>query len=222
LVKKSNDTLTVQVETRLEELFGTGIELPAKSEIDDANGGDSFKELKTLLLSIDWEITDEVMAAFIEKIEKLKEKNAGDQVISWFLELLGALGKHLKTYKSKAHPNTIRVLKSVFKGLQTVSGAKTRSEAERKKILMIEVRRFKEFKKQVALGKTGAGKTEEAKIAKKKIPLSENRPEDAMVKIVKRSPEEIFIDALSEIKDLIRSEFRALKEELKIGREERH
>jgi len=218
LAKKNNITLTDQVESRLEELFGANDEIPIEPAIDEANGNDSLADLKSLLLSIDWEITDEVMNAFIQKIERLKEKYKRDPVILWFLKLLGALGKHLKIHKNKAHPNTMNVLNSVYKGLEMVAGTKSLSETERKKILTIEAKKFKAIKDQLMPGKTGAKKINEAKTTGNKIPESKKKPQDATIEKSDRQAEEITQNALSEIKNLIRTEFKLLREEFKSGK----
>lgn len=215
--QKNNITLTDQVESRLEELFGANDEIPIEPAIDEANGNDSLADLKSLLLSIDWEITDEVMNAFIQKIERLKEKYKRDPVILWFLKLLGALGKHLKIHKNKAHPNTMNVLNSVYRVWKWLP-EQNPSQRRKEKNFNDRGKKIQGNKRPVDARKNRCKKINEAKATGNKIPESKKKPQDATIEKSDRPAEEITQNALSEIKNLIRTEFKLLREEFKSGK----
>ena len=65
-------------------------------------------ELKSMVFSIDWEITDEVLSAFLSQIAKLKNTYKNEKIILMFLQLLGSLGEYIKTNRGNAHPKTLK------------------------------------------------------------------------------------------------------------------
>ena len=125
---------------------------------EDGSGLDQspLKDLKTIVLSIDWEISDEDMTRFIEQVETLKLVYEEDRVILLFLQILGSLGKYIKANKGNSHPNAIKVLNSVYTSLEKVLLQKDMTAAEKEKILLMEVQRFKELEEQVALKRATA------------------------------------------------------------------
>jgi len=215
------DSLNIQVENRLEDLFG-------ESEINSpvaAEGGDleyyPFRILKSIVLSMDWEINDEVLNKFIEQIDGLKDTYKEDKILLLFLQILRSLGIYVKAKKGGAHPSAFKIINSVFTRLEKVVLSKNLSEASKKKMLFAELSKFKELRGQIAL-------SNEAEIVKKKripvarpVPTVANKGEDVpdgLVASAKQSYDgkENFINAVEDIKNLIRSEFAALREELKL------
>jgi hypothetical protein len=200
-----------------------------------------LKELKTIVLSIDWEINDEDMVKFIDQVEKLKVTYEYDRIILLFLQILGSLGKYVKANKGSAHPNAIKVLNSVYTSLEKVILTKGISEAEKEKILLVEVKRFKDLKEQVAVRKPETTEKREAKTAleiepkvtepklkeqKEDIAIQQEsepgeRPETGALQsdMSPMTPHEAFAYALEEIKQVLRAEFKALRAELRLWRE---
>jgi hypothetical protein len=95
-------------------------------------------ELKNLVLSIDWEITDEVLSGFLSQIDGLKNGYKNDKIILMFLQLLGSLGEYIKTNRGKAHPKTFKILNSAFSRLEDVVQKEDMAESEKKKLLKAE------------------------------------------------------------------------------------
>ncbi len=77
-------------------------------------------ELKNMVLSIDWEITDEVLSGFLSQIDRLKSSYKNEKIILMFLQLLGSLGEYVKTNRGNAHPQTFKILNSAFSSLEEV------------------------------------------------------------------------------------------------------
>lgn len=223
------DSLNIQVENRLEDLFG---ESETNSPVA-AEGGDleyyPFRILKSIVLSMDWEINDEVLNKFIEQIDGLKDSYKEDKILLLFLQILRSLGIYIKVKKGGAHPNAFKIINSVFTRLEKVVLSKNLSEASKKKMLFAELSKFKELKGQIALSNTVGEKKKkaEAETVKKKI-MPEVRPVPAVEHKEGGVPggliaegngvsdgRKIFISAVEEIKNLIRVEFAALREELK-------
>jgi hypothetical protein len=199
---------------------------------EDGSGLDQspLKDLKTIVLSIDWEINDEDMTRFIEQVETLKLVYEEDRVILLFLQILGSLGKYIKANKGNSHPNAIKVLNSVYTSLEKVLLQKDMTAAEKEKILLVEVQRFKELEEQVALKRAAAQGKKASKMAQEAkgnnmVPKEKSRPADNKAEGVSRpdinrmAPHEAFAYALEEIKQMIKAEFKSLRAELKLWRE---
>ena len=195
-----------------------------------------LKELKTIVLSIDWEINDEDMTRFVEQVETLKLVYEYDRVILLFLQILGSLGKYIKTNKGNSHPNAIKVLNSAYTSLEKVLLQKDVTDAEKEKILLVEVQRFKELEEQVALKRAAAHRKKDTKVRQKAetnskekendmAPIKKSRPPESAEEVVSRTdmnrmaPHEAFAYALEEIKQMITAEFKSLRAELKLWRE---
>ena len=205
---------------------------------EDGSGLDQspLKELKTIVLSIDWEINDEDMTRFIEQVETLKLVYEYDRVVLLFLQILGSLGKYIKANKGNSHPKAIKVLNSVYTSLEKVLLQKDVTAAEKEKILLVEVQRFKDLEEQVALKRAAAHRKKDIKIPQKTktnikgkekdmAPIKKSRPPGSAEEGVSRpdmnrmAPHEAFAYALDEIKQMIKAEFKSLRAELKLWRE---
>jgi pilus assembly protein FimV len=168
---------------------------------DDDPLSDPLRELKAIFLAVDWEINDDIMSALLGQIEKLKKQYAQDRVLLLFLGLLGAVGKYIKAQKANAHPDAVKLLNSIYRSLEIVSMSEAMTESERKRILRTEVRRFQALKEELARKKT----TPEAAPGKQK-----KAADDPSACV---PPALGYV--LEEIRKTIRSEFAALREELK-------
>jgi hypothetical protein len=210
----------------LEELVGNG-------KAKDSTAADNpLAELKSMVLSIDWEITDEVLSAFLSQIAKLKNTYKNEKIILMFLQLLGSLAEYIKTNRGNAHPKTFKVLNSVFSRLEDVVLAKGLAESEKIKILRIEMDKYKQLRNQVS-------KKKAAEVRKRKtIPLHkdesyESTPKKQLTDIsparasriaagkkrvsdsTAAKPHATLAEAVEELKQFIHSELSALRQELK-------
>jgi len=213
------DNLNIQVENRLEDLFGESeTDSPVAAEGDDLEYY-PFRILKSIVLSMDWEINDDVLNKFIEQLDRLKDTYKEDKILLLFLQILHSLGIYIKAKKGGAHPNAFKIINSVFTRLEKVVLSKNLSEAAKKKMLFLELSKFKELRGAIAQGKIDS--------EKKKMPAV--KPAPAMVHKEEEVPggliasgtqgyngKEIIINAVEDIKNLIRVEFAALREELKL------
>ena len=187
----------------LDDFFSEGIEFP--SDMRSVKEGSPIGELQAVILAIDWEINDEIMTGLIEQTGRLKEVFKKEKILLLFLQLLGSVGKYIKTKKANAHPDAIQLLNSVYASFENVLFSKDMPQDEKKKILIFEVEKFNRLKEQLANRKAQAGKKEDA------LP-EEKRPAD----ITSMTYNQDLTYALEEIKQVIRVEFKALRAELKL------
>jgi hypothetical protein len=153
LANKNDDTLTSDVTSRLDDFFGANNQADASpNDKNDAGPQDyPLTELQAILLSIEWEITDEILKGLSTEIERLKESYQDDKILFSFLQLHGSVGKYVSSRKVTAHPDSIKLLHSIYDGLEQVVKSPAMSEAEKKRLLTAEVNNFKALKNRFSL-----------------------------------------------------------------------
>ena len=153
---KDIDTLSSELENRLDALFGENdIQLsnaPQKKQPEHY----PLAELKNLILSIDWEITDEVLDNLLQQLKDLQLTYEHDKIVTTFLQILKSLGTYIRTHRAKAHPKTFKILNSVFVSLDKVVLSKEMTAPAKKKILRAEMNRYKELRAEIAKSKAAA------------------------------------------------------------------
>lgn len=185
--EKNDRKITKELESRLDALFKENDQFQSIDFNEDSEDPADYplKELKGIVLSIDWEITDEIMTKFAEEIGRLNNRYKDDTILLMFLKILHLVGKYIAIKKAGAHPNAIKVFKSAFIQLDIVVSSKGITEAEKKKILLKEIAKFNKLKEQITLAKTAAPRevegvpSEEVKFVpeEKEIPIEEPRME---------------------------------------------
>lgn len=200
-----DDAITEEVEDRLDNLFGD--ENPSENDQKEAKEvtDSPLRELKTIVLSIEWEITDEAMTRFVEQISYLQDTFKEDKIVLVFLQLLGSIGEYIRTNLGKSHPQAFKILNSLFNQLDKVVNSTDLSEDDRKKILSVELNKYKNLKGKLVSEKPQVEEKEVSDIESENPVVVENNDLRA---------------TLEEFKQLIQSEFKALRKELKMLREE--
>jgi hypothetical protein len=184
---KDIDTLSSELENRLDALFGENdIQLPHVSE-KKQNEHYPLAELKNLILSIDWEITDEVLDNLLLQLKDLQLTYEHDKIVTMFLQILKSLGNYIRTHRAKAHPKTFKILNSVFVSLDKVVLSKEMTERAKKKILRAEMNRYKELRTQIAKNKTAAA-TRKAKRVATQTAESKHKKEEPVIRLKEPSP----------------------------------
>lgn len=148
----SNDAQKSKVDSDLENRLDTLFDEDDQEEkvaVTKGHSKDPLDELKSLVMSIEWEITDDVMERFLSQIDSLKTRLGEDRILIMFLQLLGSLGLYVKTNKGKAHPIAFKLLNSVYNSFETAASPGKISPSEKKKLLYIELNKYKELKEQI-------------------------------------------------------------------------
>jgi hypothetical protein len=225
--QKDKDDFRSQVEDRLDHLFQE--DSPGTTEQHVGLGEHPLKGLKAVLLSIEWEITDSTMDTLLSEIKNVEYVYSDDKIILTFLQLIGAIGRYVKTNKARAHPDATRVINSVYEALEKAALTDGLSRAEKEKMLLDEVAKFKKLKEQVMLRKVEKKEPLISDVTAPPTPLPTPSPTPApeekeirvepQVPFAPMSPHEAFAYALEEIKEVIRAEFKALRAEIKLWRE---
>lgn len=199
--KKANDTFAFDLENRLDDFFSDSLPSPETLPADDppATARDlPLKELKSTILAIDWEITDDALNAFLDQVEALTDAFESDKVVMTLLKLLKSLGKYIRTHKSKAHPDTVKRLMAVYSALETAVVDEELSRDQKERMLLEEVRQFKRLKAQIV----------EARAPH----LAGEPPKPIQTKDI--AGIDAVINAVEELKSLMATELGAIRKEL--------
>jgi hypothetical protein len=240
-MKEEDGSLGAEVSSRLDELFGdedapaspvSGRSVAAEGAADDsritskkperplAKAGveedlaeDSpIRNLKALVFSIDWEITDETMVDFLAETDRLLKRYQNDKILTLFLKLHESIGKYIKARKARAHPDAIKFVASVYKNFEKVLLTPNMNENQKKQLLAMEVNKFKDFKERV-LSREAAGEP----VAEAAAPARTPSPAPVAAESQATGPlsKEALDYIVEQIKKEIKAEFHTLRQIIK-------
>lgn len=131
--------------------------------------------LKSIILSLDWEITDEILQDLNGEIAHLKhlDQFAHDKVSQVYLQGLDKIGKYIQSEGASAHPNSIKLLLTLYYDFEKILSSEHITGAEITALLKADVRKFKILQHQIAQKHgTAAVATEEVSAP---LPLTEHK-----------------------------------------------
>jgi len=214
-MEKDENTFTEKVESILDELFADDDESAETVEESSHVGYYPLRFLKATVLSIDWEITDEVMGRFIDQVERLKESHQEDKTILPLLQMLGSTGQHIRIFKENAHPTALKVLKSLYLCLEKVMGDNPPGEVEKSRLLFREIRKFKALKAQIVEGNLALAKRVQPaapQATPAAVPAAANAAANAGPGSI--GDASAVLDAISDLKHYVETQIQQLREEI--------
>jgi pilus assembly protein FimV len=105
--------------------------------------------LKSLVLSIDWEITDDVLRQFNEELVDLKDIWADEKIYLVYVQALEKISKYIYQEKADSNPNAIKLLLTFYYNLEKIISSEAMPEEEKRQILLEDVKKFELLKKQI-------------------------------------------------------------------------
>jgi methyl-accepting chemotaxis protein len=147
---------------------------PTLEEDNDALEESPLKDLKSIVLSIDWEISDEIMSRFLDQVNSLTGIYQGDRIILMFLSLLNSVGKYIKAKKENSDADVVKLLNSSYAALEKSVLTKEITEDEKKKLIITEVNKFKKIREK--LGGKPADEPKKDVISPEKEKVSQPEP----------------------------------------------
>jgi len=194
--------------------------------MDESREASPLTTLKSIVLSMDWEISDAILTEFIQELGRLKTVLKDDGILLKCLQLLEAIGKYILQKKAQTHPDSIRLLQSIYRDLEILLLSKGVSETARRNILADEIAQFKRLKEKL----TEPSKSSSGDYFKKaenslgySAPLTAESQSQGRAASDQETmpPHEAFLYAVEEMKKTIQAEFGAIRAELKLWRKER-
>ena len=159
--RQYDDDLTVGAD-EYNESFSTGyVDL-----FEPLGDNDSpIAKLKTIILSIDWEITDDILHQLHSELQDLKDIWAGNKINLVYIQALEKIGRYIFSEKAHSHPNAIKLLLTFYSNLEKIVSSVSMSEEEKKQLLLQDVKRFDQFKAQIAPASNERNKAAESPVA---------------------------------------------------------
>ncbi|MBW1990174.1 MAG: hypothetical protein JRI97_11615 [Deltaproteobacteria bacterium] len=167
-----------------------------------------LQDLQVSILSLDWEITDEVVEKLVSESIRLKSVRSNDPVSVTFLSLLESLARYILARKAGAHPASVSLLRTVYDDLEKVLSMPGMDDESKRQIALADVTRFVRLQSKVGAkdGKKSVKPIREADIVEE-IPI---RPAEVVEEIpVGAAP----APAMANIERLVQ-ELLSLKEQL--------
>jgi hypothetical protein len=218
----TEDSLTAEVEGRLDNIFKENDNVFLNEKAKPYPDNYPLIELKSLVLSLEWEITDEVITDFLIHTNNLIEFYHNDKVNLTFLKILRSLGKYIGANRSKSHPDSIKILHSTFTTLDHVIQKEKMSLPEKRQMLKCEIDKYNELRRLIIGNKlSNYSKANQDTIisADSEIIKDEStnysnlRSENNRLIITQKQLNEL----KNEIIQFLRSEFELLKEDFRQG-----
>lgn len=201
------DTLDSELVNRLDDLFRED-NLPVEAEKPKKSRNPPIAELKKIVLSIDWEITPQALESFLDQVRLLKGVYQADKVVIMFLQILGSLGQYIKSSRSKVHPSTFTLLNSVFARLEKIVSTPNMPEPAKRKLLQAEMADYQQLREKISQRQAAASATPAPARA---VPVEPAASASTAVTA------QMLARAITELKEFIRSEMKALRQQMKIG-----
>jgi pilus assembly protein FimV len=221
----SGRKVDTELANRLDSLFEEDDDQPAGNA---GEGADPLEELNSLVMSIEWEITDDLMGRFVAQVEALKQRYRDDRILVMFLQLLGSLGLYVKSNKGNAHPTAFSLLNTVYTSFASAAVPGKISSSEKKKLLYVELNKYKELKEQIGLARdpskehtlkkaptrddAASGRNHANDHPQGDAMLFDENPADQTPAVPVTVPQ--FEAAIDSIRQLIREEFQKLRDAL--------
>ncbi|GBC60213.1 hypothetical protein DENIS_1164 [Desulfonema ishimotonii] len=236
---------SAELDNRLDNFFGqkgtAGPDAESRNAVDLSVIEDSpIKNLKSVILSLEWEITDQVMQKLGEEILALEATCKSDKIMIAFLQLLGSLGKYIRKKRAEAHPDSIRLLHSVYESLEKVMLSDDMSDDARKKILVAQVNNYKKLKEEIVVAKTTKPSVEKAVSSPREATGASDAVMDETTGEKEESADDMgavpydtgrfpetsashqeILRSMREIRETIQAEFSALRKEIRLLKEGR-
>ncbi len=105
--------------------------------------------LKSIILSLDWEINDEILQELEDELDNLKAMWQGDKVAEVYLQGLSKIGSYIRTKGAYAHPNSIKLLLTFFYNFEKIISSTQITGGEITQLLKGDVRKFKILQYQI-------------------------------------------------------------------------
>jgi hypothetical protein len=203
LTNFNNQKFDAEVEKRLDEIFPSKIKV--NKNVKKMREINPIFSLKKVLLSMEWEVTDDILTEYLSEIRKLKRLFRKNKYIQNLLELQYIYGRFIKIYPHNIPLKTYKILYTLYGLTKKILFNNKLSNFEKKKIVKQEIQKYKEIKKyffQISRNK------DFKEVIKKNVKLNELEYIQHLDQI------------LLEMKNFIKLEMQSLKNELFSGKGE--
>ena len=101
-----------------------------------------LKDLKSIVLSIEWEISDKILEDFDHEINRLHDYYKNDRIILGFLRILRFLGRYIRISLIESHHGSITLLLSVYDNMEVIILSNEMTEGKKHSILCEDIIKY--------------------------------------------------------------------------------
>lgn len=123
--------------------------------------------LKSIILSLDWEINDEILQELDDELDNLQSVWTDDKVAEVYLQGLKKIGNYIRTKGAYAHPNSIKLLLTFFYNFEKIISSEKITGEEITRLLKGDVRKFKILQYQINQSETETAPQSSAQVVTK-------------------------------------------------------
>ncbi|WP_420208366.1 hypothetical protein [Candidatus Electronema sp. JC] len=157
-----------------DESFDTGeVDLFEFADDDDS----PLLRLKSIVLSLDWDITEEILTELNEELASLRAMWKDDKVAQIYLQGMENVGRYMQAEGAYAHPNAIKLLLTLYHNYEKIISSPNISGENITAMLKADIRKFKVLQYQISsLKNAQSGGREEPAAAEAEKPRSPAKP----------------------------------------------
>jgi pilus assembly protein FimV len=120
------------------------------------NDDSPLTRLKSVILSLEWEINNDILDELLGEIENLRGIWDDDKVVQIYLQGLDKIGKYMKAEGAYAHHNAIKLLLTLFYNFEKIISSPDISGDTITTLLKSDIRKFKVLQYQIGKKKSPA------------------------------------------------------------------
>ncbi|WP_287125272.1 hypothetical protein [Desulfobacter sp.] len=113
-----------------------------------------MEELKAVILSVDWEISNITMEGFDRVLIRLEKRLKSDKMHHTFLRIMHEIGAHIAQHQANAHQDSVSLLRRVFHQYELLLGHPSMPSDKKKELVQESIQAYKAFKRKIDAGLT--------------------------------------------------------------------
>jgi hypothetical protein len=146
LADQTKNTIVSELDERLDTLFGEDV-----GDVD-ALTGSPLEGLKSLVMTIDWEISESTLGALTEELNSLRSRYSDDKPVSILLKMMTSLAGYVQKRKGSSHPDSIQLFHVVAKDLARIVEDPDLDPKTRNAIVKKDIDLFQDLKSEISDG----------------------------------------------------------------------
>lgn len=147
MADQTKNTIVSELDERLDSLFGEDV---GDQEMEE---GSPLEGLKSLVMTIDWEISESTLGALLEELNSLRTRYADNKPVSILLKMLTSLSSYVQKHKADSHHESIQLFHSVAKDLTSIVEDPRMDPRTRNAIVKKDIDRFQGLKSEIVSAK---------------------------------------------------------------------
>ncbi|MRR15027.1 MAG: hypothetical protein EG826_01080 [Deltaproteobacteria bacterium] len=156
---------SISAPSEREETLSAGPSLEDVSSPSSSVLHSPLKDMKSIILSIEWEINDTILEQLEDEINKLYLMYTGDRVIQGFLRILRFLGRYVRVRGVHSTQDSINLLLYIYDHLESVMVSEGMTEAKKHAIISDSIKRYRAWVESIDL-----------EAPSREIPVQESEP----------------------------------------------